>query len=152
MPNIIHRVGIKSELNHVFSAISTIDGLASWWTQNTSGVSKENGEIVFTFKSPSNVVIGEMKMKVSRIVPNEKVEWICLAGPEDWVGTLFTFDLKKENEYTVLNFGHRNWAQETESMAHCNMKWGTFLLSLRDYVETGKGKPSPNDIKIDNWN
>jgi hypothetical protein len=32
------------------------------------------------------------------------------------------------------------------------MKWATFLLSLRDYVETGKGKPSPHDLKIDNWN
>jgi hypothetical protein len=32
------------------------------------------------------------------------------------------------------------------------MKWATFMLSLKDLVETGKGKPSPNDITIDNWN
>jgi len=32
------------------------------------------------------------------------------------------------------------------------MKWATFLLSLREYVETGTGKPSPHDLKIDNWN
>jgi hypothetical protein len=32
------------------------------------------------------------------------------------------------------------------------MKWAVFLLSLRDYIETGKGKPSPHDLKIDNWN
>jgi hypothetical protein len=32
------------------------------------------------------------------------------------------------------------------------MKWAVFLLSLREYVETGKGKPSPYDVKIDNWN
>jgi hypothetical protein len=25
-------------------------------------------------------------------------------------------------------------------------------LSLKQLVETGKGKPSPQDIKIDNWN
>jgi len=37
-------------------------------------------------------------------------------------------------------------------MAHCSMKWATFLLSLREFVETGTGKPSPRDIKIDNWN
>ncbi|MBY0314785.1 MAG: SRPBCC domain-containing protein [Bdellovibrionales bacterium] len=152
MPNIIHRVGIKSELNHVFQAISSIEGLSHWWTKNTKGVSEENGEIVFTFKEDSGVVLGEMKMKVVQRLPNERMEWICLAGPEDWVGTSFTFDLKKENEFTILNFGHRNWAQETESMAHCNMKWGTFLLSLKNYVETGKGRPSPEDIKIDNWN
>jgi hypothetical protein len=28
----------------------------------------------------------------------------------------------------------------------------TFLLSLRALTETGKGKPSPDDLKIDNWN
>jgi hypothetical protein len=32
------------------------------------------------------------------------------------------------------------------------MKWATFLLSLRKLAETGKGEPSPNDMKIDNWN
>ena len=37
-------------------------------------------------------------------------------------------------------------------MAHCSMKWATFLLSLKELVETGRGKPSPEDLKIDNWN
>ena len=32
------------------------------------------------------------------------------------------------------------------------MKWATFLLSLREYVQTGAGRPSPNDLKIDDWN
>jgi hypothetical protein len=37
-------------------------------------------------------------------------------------------------------------------MAHCSMKWAVFLMSLRDLVETGTGKPAPQDVKIDNWN
>ncbi len=32
-----------------------------------------------------------------------------------------------------------------------SMKWATFLLSLREYVKTGKGQPSPHDQIIDNW-
>jgi hypothetical protein len=32
------------------------------------------------------------------------------------------------------------------------MKWAVFLLSLRALTETGKGSPSPQDTKIDNWN
>jgi hypothetical protein len=31
-------------------------------------------------------------------------------------------------------------------------KWGVFLMSLKALLETGKGAPEPNDIKIDNWN
>jgi hypothetical protein len=49
-------------------------------------------------------------------------------------------------------FGHRNWREAVEFTAHCSMKWATFLLSLRELVETGKGRPSPDDRKIDNWN
>jgi hypothetical protein len=33
-------------------------------------------------------------------------------------------------------------------MHHCSTKWATFLLSLRDLLETGRAHPTPNDIKI----
>lgn len=32
------------------------------------------------------------------------------------------------------------------------MKWAIFMLSLKQFIENGEGKPSPYDIKIDNWN
>jgi len=38
-----------------------------------------------------------------------------------------------------------------EFMGHCSTKWATFLLSLRDLVETGQGKPAPHDLRISNW-
>jgi hypothetical protein len=41
--------------------------------------------------------------------------------------------------------------EAVEFTAHCSTKWATFLLSLRDLVETGKGRPAPNDILIGNW-
>ena len=55
--------------------------------------------------------------------------------------------------FTQLFFSvHKDWREANEFTSHCSMKWATFLLSLKELVETGKGKPSPNDIKIDNWN
>ena len=48
-------------------------------------------------------------------------------------------------------FGHRKWREEVEFMAHCSTKWATFLLSLRDMVETGTGRPAPHDLRIGNW-
>jgi hypothetical protein len=53
---------------------------------------------------------------------------------------------------TILIFGHRNWKEPVDFMAHCSTKWAVFLMSLRELVETGKGKPAPEDLKIDNWN
>ena len=41
---------------------------------------------------------------------------------------------------------------ETVEFMHRCTKWGVFLMSLKALLETGKGAPEPNDIKIDNWN
>jgi hypothetical protein len=84
--------------------------------------------------------------------PGKNLRWSCVEGPEEWIGTEICFDLSEQDGQTIMIFGHRNWREAVEFMAHCSMKWAVFLLSLRDYVETGTGKPSPQDLKIDNWN
>lgn len=91
-------------------------------------------------------------MEVQELNPQKDVRWRCVEGPEEWVGTDITFQLSQQDDQTILLFGHRNWREAIEFTAHCSMKWAVFLLSLREYVETGKGKPSPHDLKIDNWN
>jgi hypothetical protein len=30
------------------------------------------------------------------------------------------------------------------------MKWAVFLMSLRELLETGNGKPAPKDVTFDN--
>ncbi|MBX2993521.1 MAG: SRPBCC domain-containing protein [Bdellovibrionaceae bacterium] len=152
MADIIHRIGIKAPVSQVYSALSTIEGLAGWWTTSTSGVSKEGGRLEFTFLSPKGDQVGKMDMDVTQLVPGECVRWVCRAGPADWIGTEFEFKLSHQDGMTLVLFAHKKWAAATESMAHCSTKWAVFLLSLRDLVEKGKGQPSPHDIKIDNWN
>ena len=43
MADILHRVGIKSSLDDVYKALTTREGLAAWWTNNTQGDSKVGG-------------------------------------------------------------------------------------------------------------
>lgn len=152
MVNIIHRIGIKSASEKVYKALATIEGLANWWTDDTAGDEEVGGKIKFTFRTGAGDIIGEMKMEVKELNPPQRVSWQCVEGPDEWVGTEITFDLSQQDDQTIIIFGHRNWREAIEFTAHCSMKWAVFLLSLRDYVETGNGKPSPNDIKIDNWN
>jgi len=96
--------------------------------------------------------MGRMTMEVLALEPNKKVHWRFQKGPEEWIGTDVTFELSQDGEYTIVLFGHRNWREPVEFMAHCSMKWALFMLSLKELVETGRGRPSPNDVKIDNWN
>jgi uncharacterized protein YndB with AHSA1/START domain len=152
MPDIIHRIGIKSAAAQVYQAVSTIEGLANWWTEEVEGDEQVGGKIEFTFRSETGEIKGKMVMEVEELNPPKNVQWRCITGPPEWVGTEISFQLSQQDDQTIIIFGHRNWQEAVEFMAHCSMKWAVFLLSLREYVETGKGKPSPHDLKIDNWN
>jgi uncharacterized protein YndB with AHSA1/START domain len=152
MADIIHRIGIKSSPAQVYKALSTIDGLARWWTTEAEGDGGIGGKIQFTFRSEKGEVKGSMTMEVQELKAPTDVRWRCVDGPAEWIGTEITFQLSEQDNQTIIIFGHRKWKEAIEFMAHCSMKWAVFLLSLRDYIETGKGKPSPHDLKIDNWN
>ncbi len=150
--DIIHRVGIKAPASKVYEAISTVDGIAGWWTKDTSGTSQIGKKIVVRFFSPDQKELGAMTMEVKALDAGKRVQWTFVEGPEEWIGTDATFDLQQEGDYTIVLFGHRNWREAVEFTAHCSMKWAIFMLSLKELIETGKGKPSPHDVKIDNWN
>jgi uncharacterized protein YndB with AHSA1/START domain len=152
MADIIHRVGIKAPISQVYAAVATAQGVAGWWTDETVGGSKPGDTLDVRFLTPAGKEIGAMSIELVALEPNTNVRWRVAKGPEEWVGTDITFDLAQDGEYTIVLFGHRNWREPVEFMAHCSMKWATFMLSLRELVETGRGKPSPHDIKIDNWN
>ncbi len=152
MVDIIHRIGIKSKSDQVYKAVSTLEGLGSWWTNEVEGDVQVGGNIIFTFRSATGEVIGKMTMNVTELINEKSVKWKCTDGPEEWIGTDITFDMSLQDDQVILIFGHRNWKEAVEFTAHCSMKWAVFMLSLREYVETGRGKPSPNDLKIDNWN
>lgn len=152
MADIKHRIGIKAPVSKVYQALSTIEGNANWWTKNTTGNSIVGGKINFLFKTPEGSELGAFDMEVKKLDENKTVQWTVINGPEDWIGTDLTFNLNQEDDYTIILFSHSKWREANDHMSHCSMKWATFLLSLRQYVETGKGRPSPDDLKIDNWN
>jgi len=138
MPDILHRVGINVKPKKVFKALSTIEGLRHWWTLETNGDTVKGAIINFGFC--------EMKVVTSNI--NKLVKWKCVRGPEDWIGTEVSFQLKYQDNQTFVLFKHANWKKPTDFMHHCSTKWATFLLSLRDWLERNEGRPSPYDIKI----
>lgn len=152
MIDIIHRIGIRAPAAQVYQAIATAEGVAGWWTRETTGESSIGGTFTVVFRDEGQPEKGRMTMEVVELNPTRQVRWKVTSGPPEWIDTDVTFSLSQEDEYTVLVFGHRNWREAVEFTAHCSMKWATFLLSLRDLVENGQGRPAPDDLKIDNWN
>ena len=152
MVNIIHRVGIKAPIQKVYEALATTNGISDWWTKDTSGSSEIGKNIEVTFHTPDGTAVGNMTIEVLDSQKDKKVHWKFANGPAEWIGTEVIFDIHQQENYTIVLFQHRNWAEEVEFKAHCSMKWAVFLLSLKQFIETGTGNPSPFDIKIDNWN
>ena len=152
MADILHRVGIKASPDAVYRALATPEGVAGWWTRQSSGDSRVGGILHFRFLSADGVEMGGFQMQVLELDPSRRVRWQVMDGPEEWIGTTIAFDLKQEDDYTIVLFTHAGWQQPVEFMHHCSTKWAVFLMSLKSLVETGKGAPSPDDTKIDNWN
>jgi uncharacterized protein YndB with AHSA1/START domain len=146
MVDILHRVGIVSSPDKVYDAITTIEGLAGWWAENTHGTPDVGGVIEFRFGADG------FDMEVVELDPATHVLWKVVDGPEEWIGTTVDWQLEQEDDYTVVLFRHLGWSEPVEFMHHCSTKWAIFLMSLKDLVETGKGAPDPRDVKIDNWN
>jgi len=145
MADILHRIGITVAPEDVYTALTTVDGLSRWWTEETDGDASLGGVVRFRF------VPGGFDMKVLETIPAERVLWEVVDGPEEWIGTQISFDLKQEGEYTIVLFKHEGWREPVEFMSHCSTKWAIFLMSLKRLLETGAGEPAPYDVQISNW-
>ena len=95
MVDIIHRIGIKSPVIQVYNAITSLEGLAHWWTEDVTGDGRVGGKIEFRFLTTTGELLGRMVMEVLEPGDNKDVRWRCVEGPEEWVGTDITFQLSE---------------------------------------------------------
>ena len=143
MVDILHRVGVNTPSpDKVYEALTTIEGLAGWWTDDTTGIAEVGGVVQFRFPP------GGFDMEVVEQRPNESVEWKVVDGPEEWIGTTVNWQLRQDGDYTIVMFRHQDWKEPVEFMHHCSTKWATYLMSLKSLVETGKGAPAPRDVHV----
>jgi uncharacterized protein YndB with AHSA1/START domain len=142
MPDILHRVGIARPPAEVYRALTTLDGLSHWWIAGTKGSAKVGGVLKFGVEG------GGFHMKVLASRPGKLVQWRCIAGPDEWLGTELTFKLVGKEGQTFVVFTHAGWEKPVEFMHHCSTKWAIFLMSLKDWVERAEAHAHPYDVKI----
>lgn len=146
MVDILHRIGVESASpSDVYKALTTVDGLAAWWTDQTTGDPEVGGTLEFRF------IPGGFDMEVVELEPAKRVRWQVAEGPPEWVGTHVTFDLSEVDGYTIVLFKHEGWEEPVDFMHHCSTKWAIYLMSLKSLVETGTGTPAPHDVMISEW-
>jgi uncharacterized protein YndB with AHSA1/START domain len=142
MPDILHRVGMRASAATVYQALATTEGLSHWWITGTTGEPGVGGLLKFRQQG------GGFDMRVLASKPSELVRWECVEGPPEWIGTQLTFRLLGKGAETYVLFTHAGWKDPVEFMHHCSTKWAIFLMSLKNWIERGEGRPHPYDVKI----
>lgn len=145
MAEIRHRVGIRAERAAVHAALTTAEGVGGWWGTGARGDGGPGGRLEVPFPPADPYVLDVVE------ATEEHVRWRVVEGPAEWVGTHVDLALRQADAFTVVLLRHEGWAEPVEFLHHCSTKWATFLLSLRDLVESGRGRPWPDDVKIDDW-
>jgi uncharacterized protein YndB with AHSA1/START domain len=136
MTAIRHNVVIKATPDKVYQAITTRQGIESWWCKQTTAKPEVGFVNVFIFGKFRN------EMKVTDLVPDKRAEWECIQSIDEWMDTRISFDLEEKDGKTILRFTHGAWRAVTDTFAGCNYDWALFMKSLKSFCETGKGEPS----------
>ena len=138
MPNILHQIKIHASPERVFDALSTADGLRSWWTTDVAAEPIEGSIAEFGFQRRGTV----FRMRIDELVPGRRIAWSCLGDHDEWEGTRLEWHLSPEDGGHVdLRFAHRDWRSLGGAYAISNTTWGGLMYRLKAYAETDVPDP-----------
>jgi hypothetical protein len=151
--DIVHELTIAATPDAVFDAITTQAGLAAWWDRRCDHALDEGQVSTLPPIAPDGEPI---VARVDVVEPTEVVQWECVEGPREWVGTSVAFRIEgrppslapeaadtapAESPVSVVRFWHGGWAYEDGLLPRASFDWAMLLDSLRRYLETGTGSP-----------
>lgn len=144
MNGIRHRVGIKTSLRDAYEATYQPAKLQSWWAETATGSDTVGSNIELVFSGyPSHI------WRIVELSSNELVHLRLLSGPEPWEGSEIRFEFTDSIEQIFVTLIHTTGPDtRDDAIQYFCTKWPMFLVSLKQYLETGQGMPYPNDIKI----
>ena len=131
MAEIHHEIKISAPEERVFTALTTVNGLRSWYAEQVEGGAGVGDTLVFHF-------IGRptFRWRVEKIERPTHVEWLCVEGPGDAKGTTVTFDLSSTaDDRSLVELAHKGWPGTHGNFRKCNTYWGVLLHHLQQYTE-----------------
>ena len=137
--DLIHRICIAAPPEQIFQALTTTEGIKSWWTTNVVMDARVGGKAVFTFENHT----ATFQMRIEQLDRPSLVRWQCEGGSSpDWIDTTQEFQLEPQPDGEVLlKFCHGGWKSGGDHCYFCNTTWGHLLVALKEFVETDKKNP-----------
>lgn len=142
MPDILHRLPVRSPIGRVFDMFATPAGLNEWWTLGAHGVAAHGETYVLDF-GPGY----RWTALVVAIDAPRWIEWEIVEADEDWSGTRVGARLAEHDGRTVVDFYHAGWRHANEHHRTSSCCWAQYLRILRRFVE--HGERVPYDVRLD---
>jgi len=144
-------IAVDATPQKVFNAVNNVRG---WWSENIVGnTDQPDSEFLYHYQD-----VHRSKMRITEFVPDKKVVWHVLDNyfkftkdETEWKDTHVIFEISQQNGKTQLKFTHQGLVPEYECFQICHDAWTHYIQgSLKELIETGKGKPTPRDVEEGN--
>ena len=143
MADILHLIKINTTCEKAYRAITTEQGVRNWCTRDADLDNKVSGHGELRFADGKRIT----KIEIDELKPSTRVVWKVLSAPiPSWAKTKIEFALSAEDGGTALRFAQRGFEHADDLFAYSATAWANFLISLKEYLETGKGMPHPDDM------
>jgi hypothetical protein len=128
------------------TTFNAIKNFRAWWSEEIEGKTDQLGESFFYHYKDVHLC----KLILTEEIPNKKLVYLVTDNEfnftkdkTEWINTKLIFDLSDEGSKTKIIFIHEGLTPKYECYNVCNDAWTSYIQgSLKDYIETGKGKPN----------
>jgi len=135
---------VHAPLARIIEALTDDTVISRWWTAVTR--SERHGDEVQLFMGGDTPAV---VFTVEHAPATSEVTWTVTdcAVMADWVGTKPSFVVQPGDDGTLsIAFRHVGLGPALECFDQCRAGWNHFMPSLRQFLETGEGRPNePRD-------
>lgn len=138
MSEIKHDISINTPRETIYQALTTAQGLKSWFTAQVKGSGEVGTDWELSFTNQPYFC-----WRILAAESPQHVAWKCLEGPGNSPGTEVEFNLKSvSKDQTTLTISHRGWTKDDPKFAKCVEIWRTLMDHLRRSCEAGIKEPA----------
>ena len=133
--SIVLAIDTTASREEVYRALTTVDGLRSFWTSDADADAREGGSLRFGFEEAPV----DLSMTVGTLAEGMSVGWTSIGPWPGWVGTEIAWTISDGAKGGDIVFAHTGWADETSDadLGVVALTWARVLLALKAYVESG---------------
>ena len=136
MPSIRDQINIAAGTRSVWNALTTPDGLTSWWVDEARVDPKPGGLIVVSSEGDDGEPLEERgvfnKIRPTRVI---EIKWDTRSKAPN-AGTQLEFHIARDGDETRVSLVHRGAALDDEEQRDAMVKsWRQALKALRSYLE-----------------